>query len=214
MIRGIALLSAMCLGQSAGAHPHVFVDAKAGFLFTGQGQLRGLRISWTYDAFTTLFLIDALDLDRDGDGQLNDEDRAAIVAGETDWPPDYNGDVYLEVAGQPRVLTRPENAVAGMEGDQITIVFDLPLAEPEALDGNPAILRLYDPVYYYAYQILPDDTLLQDLPRICEAAVIPFEPDSASAALQAKLAALSREETPEQEDVGRLFSDQVRLTCE
>lgn len=51
------------------------------------------------------------------------------------------------------------------------------------------------------------------LPNTCDVEFIPFEPDAAAAALQAQLAALSREETPEQENVGRLFSDVVSLSC-
>ena len=46
----------MCLGGPAKAHPHVFVDARTGFIFGTGGQLEALRISWTYDEFTTLIL--------------------------------------------------------------------------------------------------------------------------------------------------------------
>jgi len=203
----------MCSISGEWAHPHIFVDAQTGFLFTEEGQLRALRISWTYDAFTTLFLFDVLDLDKDGDGRLDNTDRTAIVVGETDWPTEYNGDIYLELAGQHRALTRPENAMARMEDDRITVAFDLPLAQPADMSENTAILRLYDPVFYYAYTILSDGPSPQSLPSTCNAKVIAFEPDAATTALQAQLAALSREESPEQGNVGRLFSDEVSLTC-
>lgn len=144
----------MCPGKEAEAHPHIFVDARAGFLFDERGHLNALRISWTYDAFTTLFLFDVLDLDRDGDGGLDDKDRAAIVAGETEWSPEYNGDIYLELEGQDRRLTRPENALARLEDDRITVAFDLPLAQPADMAGHSATLRLYYPIFYYAYTIL------------------------------------------------------------
>jgi hypothetical protein len=39
-------------------------------------------------------------------------------------------------------------------------------------------------------------------------------PDEAAAKAQAKLAALSREETPSQPNIGRLFSDEIVLTCD
>ncbi|MEM8823617.1 MAG: DUF1007 family protein, partial [Pseudomonadota bacterium] len=42
------------LGAPAGAHPHVFVDAQSGFVFDDEGRLEALRITWTYDALTTL----------------------------------------------------------------------------------------------------------------------------------------------------------------
>ena len=73
------------LRQPCASHPHVFVDARTGFHFDAQGRLTALRITWTYDAFTSLKLFDILDLDKDNDGLLDDADRAAIVAGETEW---------------------------------------------------------------------------------------------------------------------------------
>ena len=78
----VLLFCVMCLGDPARAHPHVFVDARTGFIFADNGQLVALRISWTYDEFTTLVLFDTLNLDQDGDGQLNDADRAAIANAE------------------------------------------------------------------------------------------------------------------------------------
>jgi ABC-type uncharacterized transport system substrate-binding protein len=50
----------MCLGGPAKAHPHVFVDARTGFIFGTDGQLEALRISWTYDEFTTLILFESM----------------------------------------------------------------------------------------------------------------------------------------------------------
>ena len=35
----------MWLGVTAKAHPHVFVDARTGFIFGTDGQLKALRIS-------------------------------------------------------------------------------------------------------------------------------------------------------------------------
>ena len=214
--RTAARLAALALAglapQAAIAHPHVFVDARAGFHMGEGAVLEGLRVVWTYDAFTTLFLIETLDLDGDGDGALDDADRAAVVAGETDWPPGYEGDVYLEVGGAPRPLGRPQGGSAALEGDRLTVSFDLPLAEPVPAQGAGIVLRLYDPTYYHAYAIL-DAGAAGPLPAGCAATVIPFEPDAAEAALQAELAALARDETPAREGVGRLFADEVALAC-
>ena len=103
------LLSGIGLGGAAFSHPHVFVDAQAGFHFDKDGRLVSLRVTWTYDAFTSLTLFEILDLDKDGDGKLDDGDRAAIVAGETEWPDGYDGDIYLEAAGSGIPLARPVN---------------------------------------------------------------------------------------------------------
>lgn len=58
----------MCLGGPAKAHPLVFVEARTGFIFRADGQLKALRISWAYDEFTTLILFKSLNLDQEGDG--------------------------------------------------------------------------------------------------------------------------------------------------
>jgi ABC-type uncharacterized transport system substrate-binding protein len=203
---------ALCLGGPAKAHPHVFVVARTGFIFGADGQLEALRISWTYDEFTTLILFESLNLDQDGDGQFSDSDRAAIIAGETNWDRAYKGDVYLEFAGQDYPLGRPEAAAVTLNNNQVEVSFDLPLSHPLRIDNTSVFLRLYDPFFYYAYTIVPAINP-PNLPEGCQAEIVPFEPNAAESALQDKLAALGREDIPTVENVGRLFSDAVRLTC-
>ena len=139
----------MCLGGPAKAHPHVFVDARTGFIFGADGQLEALCISWTYDEFTTPILFESLNLDQDGDGQFNDTDRAAIIAGETNWYSAYKGDVYLEFAGQDYPLVRPEAAAVTLNNNQVEVSFDLPFSQPIRIETAPVFLRLYDPFFHY-----------------------------------------------------------------
>ena len=210
-------------GQTS-AHPHVFVDVDVGFHIIGS-HLSSLHIVWTYDEFTTLNLIswtyneftastlfDILDAEPDGNGDLNQDDLAKIAAGETDWPPGYNGDVYLESGHRPVELAKPTNASAEMHDDRIAVRFDLPLNEPLDLSMGAAIVRLYDPTYYYAHTVTG---VTNPIPGAgpCQATIAAFEADAAAAALQEQLAALSRDEMPEQANVGRLFADTIVLTC-
>lgn len=210
---GIGLLVLGVASPPVSGHPHVFVDVKAGFRVEEGDMLTGLHIVWTYDPFTTLFLFDVLDLDRDGDGALNQHDKAAILRGETEWPEDYVGDIYLEVDAKPSPHLTPQHAYVRYEQDQISVGFDLPLAEPVAIAGREVVLRLYDPAYYYAYTVTQ---LAQPvpLPAHCAAVLQSFEPDEAASELMSALGTLSREETPAQENVGRLFSDKVMLKCQ
>jgi len=208
----IGIVVFLCLGGVSHAHPHVFVNAKAGFQVDSEKRLLALRISWRYDAFTTLYLYDALDLDSDRDGELNDADLAVIAAAETDWPPDYNGDVHLSISGESTKLARPKNAAAEMVEGEVIVSFDLPLATPVAMAGQRASLQLYDPVYYYAYSVTVDvESQEMDLP--CEATANPFEPNDAAAETLLSLATLSREETPNDPNIGANFADEIALTC-
>ncbi|MEM8849544.1 MAG: DUF1007 family protein [Pseudomonadota bacterium] len=212
-MRTAMLLVLTAIAGSAGpavAHPHIFVDATAGFRFDADGRLESLRITWTYDAFTSLVMFDQLDLDADGDGRLDESDRAAIVAGETEWPPEYNGDVHLDMDGVPIAMGRPQNGVAWMEDEQVSVAFDLPLAKPLATPDRTR-LRLYDPFFYFAYTMVGLDEIEADP---CDARIDPFELDDASRMVQVSLFDLGREEIPEQEDVGALFADEVHLSCD
>lgn len=194
----------------AATHPHVFIDANASFVFDDEGRLSALRVRWTFDAFVSLFMIEALELDADQDGELSDEDRARIVADQTTWPPDYDGDSYLWVSGERAALTGPENASADQADGRVSVTFDRRLVEPVAV--SDALAKLYDPVFFYAYFVAQDAALV-NAPEGCEAEVELFEPDSELMLLQQSLMQLGIDETPEQEDVGAVFADRILLTC-
>lgn len=199
--------------RSALSHPHIFIEASAGFRFDEGGRLTGLRIVWLYDAFTTLVLYDQLSLDADGDGKLDAGDLARIAEGETEWEPGYPGDTYLFQQGRPVALGQPEHGSARMVGDQVEVSFDLPLAAPLALKPGGASLKLYDPSYYYDYT-LPTMLTPDPLPAGCTGALIRFKPDDADNRIRQQLAALSREQIPDDPNIGARFADELRLTCE
>ena len=208
----VALLALLMLGTDVSAHPHVFVDVRGSFVVDDDGTLQAVRIHWLYDAFTSLVVQDILELDEDGDGQLNQADLDKFTAGETDWPPDYDGDTYLYLDGQKTRLSRPLDAAAAVDGDRIGIGFTLALDTPVPMAGRTATLKLYDPLYYYSYSVTPESHV--DGPAgECDFDIIPFTPDAQSARIQSRLAALSREEMPEDPNIGALFAETIELTC-
>lgn len=202
-----AAFVAISMPSSGFAHPHVFIDAKAAMHVDEEGRLGGLRITWVYDAFTSLTLLALLELEEERDGGLSESVLARVVQAQTVWPEDFNGDTYLESAGKPVALGRPVNGAAEMNDGRIAVSFDLPLQEPLGA-GEAAELRLYDPTYYYAYSAVDVGAS-----EFCETSLTRFEADDATSDLKAKLSLLSREETPEQDGVGRLFADVISLRC-
>lgn len=210
------LLTIAALALSAGsasAHPHVFVDAGGAFLFDAAGRLEGVRISWLYDAFTTLSLYETLDLDKDRDGALNAADLEKIKQGETNWPPEYEGDTYLWIDSEEQRLSRPENATVWMEDDRVGVAFDLYLDAPREVSGKAASLKLYDPLYFYAYSVA-GPARLDGADETCRAKVVPFNPDAQLARVQKQLQALSREEIPDDPNIGALFAEEILLQCD
>jgi len=201
------------LGLPVNAHPHIFVDADGGFVFNDAGHLVGVRIFWLYDAYTTLFLYDSLDLDKDGDGALNAADLEKIRQGETTWQPGYVGDTYLWIDGKKQMLSRPLETSARMIKQRVGVSFELHLPAPQNMAGRGASLKLYDPSYYYAYTI-PSEGRILGPASDCHVWVNHFEPDGQTAALQKKLSALSIEEMPQDLNIGVKFAEEIILQCD
>jgi len=199
---GCVLALAVTTG-AASAHPHVFADTRIGFLRDANGDVTALRVRWHYDAFTSLTLWDILDLDPERDGVLDAADFARIAAGETDWPEDYSGDLHLSDGPG---FASPVDAEAGEEDERIWVAFILPFEAPR--DAGALLVEIYDPTYYYAY------TVEAVAPEGCVAEVLRPDLDGAAEELRLKLAALSREEMPEDPNVGAAFAETVVLTCD
>jgi len=213
MIRLLATtLILLTLGSAATAHPHVFVDVRGTFVLDDRGRLAAVRINWLYDEFTSLVLYDTLGLDADGDGVLDAADLKKVETGETDWPPDYKGDTYLLIDGEDAPLSRPREAKAEIDGDRIGVGFTLYLENPLDMAGRTANLQLYDPAYYYAYSVT-EGSGLDEPAEGCSVSIVPFEPSAETADIRAELSSLSREEIPENPNIGALFAENIYLSC-
>jgi len=74
------------------AHPYVFVDAGVEFVRDDQTDLIGIRITWTFDRLTSLFLIEEHGLNPDRDGRLEPKEALAFAKKFVDWDEDFEGD--------------------------------------------------------------------------------------------------------------------------
>ncbi|MCR8723028.1 DUF1007 family protein [Frigidibacter sp. ROC022] len=199
--------------QPAAAHPHIFIDAGLKFQFDDQGMLTAVRVNWIYDELYTLMLIEDLDLDPDGDGELTPEEIAVLARQDADWPPDYEGDLYGTADGRPIALGPPRSFGLDYVDGRIISTHLRPLAKPIDPVAHAVIFKTYDPFFYAAFDVtLPVETQGRD----CTTEVI--EPDVAAA--EDKLAALMQfgpddgalveQQYPQ---VGEDFADSVVLTC-
>lgn len=214
MIRFLLIATWLLVSRlPANAHPHIFVDANAGFVFNDAGGLVGVRVFWLYDTYTTLFLYDSLDLDKDRDGVLNKADLEKIRHGETTWDPGYEGDTYLWIDSKKQILSRPQETSVHVVMDRIGVSFELHLPTPQDMAGRSASLKLYDPSYYYAYSIPGEARILRPASG-CHVWVNHFDPDTQMAILQKELSALSTEEMPEDLNIGAKFVEEIALQCD
>lgn len=195
------------------AHPHIFIDTGIEVIFDPEGRATAVRISWTYDDFYSLMMIEDRKLDADYDGRLTPEEEAALSGFDMDWDADYQGDLYI-LAGDFQVpLSRPSDWTASYAEGRITSTHLRSFTEPLA-PGAPLVIQVYDPGYYTAYFIAGQPVLTGAGDR-CSVQV--FEPDRAAA--DARLTAAIKEMGASGDlemdfpAIGAAYSEEARVTC-
>ena len=210
-----ALGLAVVLGAAPGmarAHPHVFIDGGVNFVFDGESRLTELRITWIYDPLTSLFMLEDLGIDPAATAPLGTSDRAGLAAYQTEWDDGFAGDSYLWDGARRIGLSGPNAPEAELIDGKVAIRFSRRLETP-VRPGAETVVKVYDPTYFTAYAIT-ETPRLEGAAAGCHAVVQRFEPSGPLQALQQSLARLPVDATPETEDVGALFADQVFIACD
>lgn len=207
-MKNILTILALWLPAAGDAHPYILVDATVEVLQSGD-RIDGLRITWVYDADFTATLLADFGLDADGDGNLTPREQRQIETIVTEWPPAFDGDVYVIDAADPDLVRLPavrSDHAARVEGGILTEQFTR--AVP---DDNPLTIAIYDPAYVTAYTISAVQVTGQGS---CSAEIIKADLMRA----RAKLAFLLSDIPEEMVEmaypaVGRDFADQVKVIC-
>lgn len=195
------------LPAALGAHPHIFVDSAVELGLNDAAEVVSATVSWTYDDFTTLLILEDLGMDADGDGVLTAEESARLVGFDLiEWPEGFEGDLYLEHMGDKVTMAHPVPVSAALIDGRITAVHqrDVP-----AVPAAGLVLRQYDPTYYVAYTLTGGVTL----PAPCRADITPPDPTEAEAALQDALE-MPPEDQFEVLQLGIHYAEEVRVTCD
>lgn len=210
-----ATAGSLFAAQPAVAHPHMFFDAQAQFVVDAQARLTGIDVGFVVDDFNSLYTLAELSLDQDGDGALTEDEAAELADALRLGLGDYGYFTDLRLDGAPIDIGAPTEIVATLAHGRIAARLDYDLDAPLPIAGAEAVLALYDPTYFTAVTMAAAPALLapNDADARCTTTLDPFEPTTALAATQQLLAALGREETPEEANVGERFADRARLQC-
>ncbi|MCX7645520.1 MAG: DUF1007 family protein [Rhodobacteraceae bacterium] len=211
---GVTAGLALAAGTAAEAHPHVFIDTGLELVFDASGMLSGVRVTWSYDEFTSLLVLEDRGLDPDHDGVLTPEELAKLDGFDMNWDEGWPGDLYLRAGGEEIGLSRPVEHDARLENGRIVTTHLRALDRPVPVEGPGVVLAAYDPTYYVAYALsLPIGFTGRD---DCAAEITPPDLTAANQKLLAAMAELSADETLEDYDlppVGEDFADRLTVTC-
>jgi ABC-type uncharacterized transport system substrate-binding protein len=213
MIRAALPLMFVCAATPVAAHPHVFVQAKVEVLMDQGQQVTGVRLTWVYDDYFSLLLTADLGVDLDGDMILTSDEEAILAASVTDWPPDFEGDLYLAQGDVPVGLGPPQDHTVELIDGLVHESHTRPLPAP-ATAGPDFRLQVYDPYFYVAYEIAGDVVVTGGIG--CTAEVTRADLDSAYAMVEQLLGGRAASDVGPDEEfppVGQAFADTIGVTC-
>ena len=207
---GLALLAPP---DPAVAHPHVFIDTGLEVIFDTAGLATGIRVTWAYDEYYALMIMEERTLDPDGDGRLTEAEKTGLAGFDMDWDADYPGDTYAFADNVPLRLSRPSEFTADVQDGKIVSSHLRQLDSPFRPDKAALVVKSYDPVYYFSYAILQDVILTGG--EGCHGQLYRADPTAARAKAGSFLRAFSKSGGPDQDfpRIGEIFADEVRVTC-
>lgn len=212
-MRWMIALIACGLPISAGAHPHVFIDTGLEFVVDDTGNLTHVRVTWAYDEFYSLLVLEDMKLDQDGDGVLSADEERVLSGFDAQWVEGYNGDLVIRAGDQPVTLSGPQDAHATTEDGRI-VTTHLRKVEGGPVSARALSAKPYDETFYTAYEVTRP--VIVTGPDGCR--IERFEPDidGQLAQMQAFLLSLDADYDLEENDiplVGERFATEVRVTC-
>ena len=204
---GLAFFLFLGAAAPLGAHPHIFVDTALRLVIDESGQATAVEVTWRYDDFYSLLILQDRGLDMDADGALTEAELPEIQKWDLAWMEGYAGDLYVkDAAGGDVALGPPEDLGTTVTDGRIESRHRRALG-PVAADG--LVLRAYDPEFYTAYDLTLGVTATAG---DCSADVVRPEEDDSYREAEAIMAEFP-EDAMEVPLLGHLFAETVTIAC-
>lgn len=203
--RALTVVALTLAPLTGAAHPHMFVDTELALEIDGEGRITAIEVTWTYDDFSTLLILEDRGLDPDGDAKLTEAELAELRGFDLEiWPEDFEGDVYLKNGGRTAEIGLPEATGIAVKNARIVASHRRAVA-PFPAEGT--VIETYDPTFFVAY------TLKEvQLPDRCRAPIEPADVEAAGRKVQEMVGEVD-EMTFEVMEVGHLYADKARIAC-
>lgn len=207
-------LTLLLAGQSlpAIAHPHVYIETGLVLELNDAAEVTGVRVTWLYDEFYSLLVMQDMGLDEDADGALTPDELAQVDGWDMKWVEGYAGDLYLTAADGAAVRLGPPVPVSTeVREGRLQSVHVRPLDVPVPARG--LALKAYDPEFYTAYDLNLGVTITA--PAGAPACLFNIDQPDRDEAFRAAQAVMAEfpEDAEEVPLLGHLFADTVIIQC-
>ena len=150
----LAVLAAAALSGAAArdarAHPHVWIDARSTVIFDDQQRIAGLKVSWRFDEFYSLFAIEGLDTD--GDGKVSESELQPLAELNVTSLKEYRYFTYVTADGAEVPYGPVSEYASRLEDGILSLEFVIPLETPVDPRRVQVSFKSYDPTFYIAVE--------------------------------------------------------------
>lgn len=144
-VAAILALAGAGLAAPAWAHPHVWIDNTATFVFA-QGKIGSIRLRWEFDEIFSASLISQFDKNKDK--KLDPAEIKELEKGAFANLANYSYFTYLTVDDKPVPVVRVTGFTAWIEKDKLVYEFTVPLDRPVDPAAQAFAFAVYDLEYF------------------------------------------------------------------
>ena len=207
----IALTALLAVPSAAGAHPHVFAEARLDVVLSPDHQsVKALRHLWRFDELFSSTVL--MQFDKNSDLKLDDAELKDVADTIFSSLAEYDYFQLVTVDGKDVHMNAPSQVMTNFDHDQLIVLFESEPATPIKLAGT-IDFGVYDPTFYTAIDFTEDANMaVEGLPATCTRKVIRPDPDTAIAQNQKTLTDAFFND-PTGTDMSKIFATKLELTC-
>lgn len=141
----LAALGALLAAGPAGAHPHVWIDNTATFVFQ-QGKIASIRLRWAFDEIFSASII--MQFDKNKDRKFDAAEMKELEKGAFSNLQTFGYFTYVTVDDKPVPTVRVTGFTASIEKDQLVYEFTVPLDQAIDPMKQGFTFSVYDLEYF------------------------------------------------------------------
>ena len=144
-IAGVIGLAVLSVPGAARAHPHVWIDNTATFVFQ-QGRISAIKLRWMFDEIFSASII--MQFDKNKDRKFDAAELKELEKGAFSNLQTYSYFTYVTVDDKPVPTVRVTGFTASIEKDQLVYEFTVPLEAPVDPATQGFSFSVYDLEYF------------------------------------------------------------------
>jgi ABC-type uncharacterized transport system substrate-binding protein len=193
-------------GNSAQAHPHVWITASSELLYAPDGSISGVRHAWTFDDMFTTYALQGLETKTKG--VYSREELASLAQTNVDSLKEFAFFTFAKADGRKAKFQEPVDYFLEYKDAALTLHFTLPLKTP--VKPKELALEVFDPSFFIDFSLADKDPIkLVGAPAACQ---MKFERPSDGTATAQRL----NEQNfmnGDNSNYGAMFANKITVDC-